>query len=211
MVLLSGGLDSTVVLALALAEGFECHALSVDYGQRHRHELRAALRVGEALGVADHRRARVSLPYDGALTDDTELFTESRPGLAQTFLPGRNTLMLALAAGWAETIGAEAIFVGANLDDQAGYPDCRPAFFDAFESTASLGGGGFFFTIRTPLIDKSKAEIVALGERLGAPMGDTSSCYSPASGGAACGTCDACRLRRSAFIAAGVADPTRYV
>ncbi|MBK9516354.1 MAG: 7-cyano-7-deazaguanine synthase QueC [Anaeromyxobacter sp.] len=221
MVLLSGGLDSTTCLAVARAEGFEAHGLSVDYGQRHRHELACARRVATALGAASHRVVAVDLSSFGgsALTDAAIAVPKGRLAAAMgadipvTYVPARNTVMLALALAHAEVAGAEAIFVGVNAVDYSGYPDCRPEFLRAFERLARLatraGVDGRPLAIRAPLLRLSKAGIVRLGTRLGVPYHLTSTCYDPERG-RACGRCDACQLRRMGFEEAGVPDPTRY-
>jgi 7-cyano-7-deazaguanine synthase len=221
VVLLSGGLDSSTCLAVARAKGLEVHALSVDYGQRHRGELARARRIARLLGAKDHRVVKVDLSAFGgsALTDRKIAVPKGRsPGrMAQdipvTYVPARNTVMLALALAHAETIGAEEIFVGVNAIDYSGYPDCRPEFLRAFERLARLatraGVSGRPLRIRAPLLRLSKAGIVRLGTRLGVPFGLTQSCYDPR-GGRACGRCDACVLRRKGFAEAGVPDPTPY-
>ena len=222
VVLLSGGLDSTTCLAVARSEGLEAHALSVDYGQRHQAELRQARKVAAALGAADHRVVKVDLSVFGgsALTDAAIAVPKGRSARAMsgeipvTYVPARNTVMLALALAHAEVSGAEQIFVGVNAIDYSGYPDCRPEFLRAFEKVARLatkaGVGGRPLEIRAPLLRLSKAAIVRLGARLGAPYHLTLSCYDPVRG-LACGRCDACTLRRNGFLEAGVTDPTRYV
>jgi len=222
VVLLSGGLDSTTCLAVARHEGLEAHALSVDYGQRHQAELRQARLVAEALGAAEHRVVRVDLSAFGgsALTDAAIAVPKGRSQEAMsadipvTYVPARNTVMLALALAYAEVTGAEQIFVGVNAIDYSGYPDCRPGFLEAFERLARLatkaGVGGRPLRIRAPLLRLSKAGIVRLGTRLGAPYHLTLSCYDPVRG-RACGRCDACSLRRKGFLEAGAPDPTRYV
>ena len=221
VVLLSGGLDSSTCLAVARDEGFEAHALSVDYGQRHRTELARARRVATALGAASHRVVRVDLSVFGgsALTDARIAVPKDRPlarmssGIPATYVPARNTVMLALALAHAETLGAEAIFVGVNAIDYSGYPDCRPAFLRAFERLARVatkaGVEGRPLEIHAPLIRLSKAQIVKLGTRLGVPYRLTLSCYDPIRG-RACGRCDACALRRKGFAEAGVPDATLY-
>lgn len=221
VVLLSGGLDSTTCLAVAKDEGLEAHALSVDYGQRHKHELDRARRVAKALGAADHRVVKVDLSAFGgsALTDKAIRVpkdrTEKKMGadIPVTYVPARNTVLLALALAHAETIGAEDVFVGVNAIDYSGYPDCRPAFLKAFERVAKVatraGVEGRPLRIRAPLIRLSKAGIVKLGTRLGVPYRMTLSCYDPVRG-KACGRCDACQLRRKGFAEAGVPDPTLY-
>ena len=217
IVLLSGGLDSSTVLAMARARGFECHALSVHYGQRHSAELQAARQIARALGAHDHRVMGVDLAGIGgsALTDPGMAVPESpAAGIPVTYVPARNTLLLALALGWAEVVGATDIFVGVNAVDYSGYPDCRPEFIDAFTSLAQLatkaGVEGARFKIQAPLIAMSKAEIIRAGIELGVDFSMTVSCYQAAPDGAACGKCDSCRLRAAGFAAAGVPDPTRY-
>lgn len=217
VVLLSGGLDSATVLAMARAAGRECYALSVDYGQRHEAELQAAAAVAQALGAREHRVMRVDLAHIGgsALTDPTiAVPTEQSPGIPVTYVPARNTIMLSLALAWAEVLKAAEIHIGVNAVDYSGYPDCRPEFIAAFESLASLatkaGVEGGSLAIRAPLIDLRKAEIIRAGTRLGIDYGLTVSCYQADSNGRACGRCDSCRLRREGFVSAGVSDPTRY-
>jgi 7-cyano-7-deazaguanine synthase len=218
VVLLSGGLDSATTLAIARQRGFECHALSVDYGQRHRAELDAASRIAAALGATEHRQMRVDLGGVGgsALTDPTIAVPEEpQVGIPITYVPARNTLMLALALGWAEVLQASRIFIGVNAVDYSGYPDCRPAFISAFERVAALATkagveGTNSFRIETPLIDLTKAQIIHRGLELGVDFALTVSCYQSDANGRACGGCDSCRLRREGFRSAGVADPTRY-
>lgn len=218
VVLLSGGLDSATALAVARAEGFECHALSVAYGQRHGAELGAAARVARHLGAASHKVVRVELEAIGgsALTDPGIPVPElPTPGIPVTYVPARNTLLLALALGWAEVLGAWDIYVGVNAVDFSGYPDCRPAFVEAFEALANVATkaaveGRGRFRIHAPLIELGKAEIIRLGARLGVDYGLTVSCYQADAEGRACGRCDACRLRREGFAAAGLPDPTPY-
>jgi 7-cyano-7-deazaguanine synthase len=218
VVLLSGGLDSATVLAVVKAGGFAPHALSIDYGQRHRAELDAAARVAAAVGVAAHRVVRVDAGQFGgsALTDaaiDVPVDGVS-PGIPVTYVPARNTLMLALALGWAEVLGASEIFIGVNAIDYSGYPDCRPAFVAAFEAMANLatraGIEGRRLHVRAPIIDLDKSQIIRLGLSLGVDYAQTVSCYQATDDGLACGRCDACRLRRDGFERAGVVDPTRY-
>jgi len=221
VVLLSGGLDSSTVLAVALARGFEPHCLSVDYGQRHRGEILAARRVARALGAASHRVARVNLSLFGgsALTDGAIAVPRDRAdadmaaGIPVTYVPARNTVMLSLALAWAEVLGASDIFLGVNAVDYSGYPDCRPPFLRAFERLARLatraGVEGGRMRIHAPLLRLSKKGIVRLGTRLGVPFGISRTCYDPIRG-RACGRCDACLLRRRGFEEAGVPDPTRY-
>jgi 7-cyano-7-deazaguanine synthase len=221
VVLLSGGLDSSTCLAVAKSEGFEVHALSVNYGQRHRGEIARARRVARALGAADHRVVRVDLSTFGgsALTDRAIAVPKDRSaramasGIPITYVPARNTVLLALALAHAETIGAADVYVGVNAIDYSGYPDCRPAFIRAFERLARVatkaGVEGRRLRIRAPLLRLSKAGIIRLGTRLGVPYGVTLSCYDPVRG-RACGRCDACELRRKGFAEAGVSDPTAY-
>jgi 7-cyano-7-deazaguanine synthase len=218
VVLLSGGLDSATALAIARSEGLQCHALSVDYGQRHRAELRAAANVARALGAVEHRTMRVDLGGIGgsALTDPTIAVPEApQIGIPVTYVPARNTVLLAFALGWAEVLGAPKIFIGVNAIDYSGYPDCRPAFIGAFERVANLATkaaveGTLSFRIATPLIDLTKAQIIRRGLELGVDFSLTVSCYQANDEGRACGSCDACRLRREGFRMAEVADPTRY-
>jgi 7-cyano-7-deazaguanine synthase len=220
VVLLSGGLDSATVLAIALADGYQCTALSFDYGQRHRHELDAARRLAAASDVSDHRVLRVPLEQLGgsALTDtriDVPTVDSTRDGdIPVTYVPARNTIFLALALGLAEAGGMHDIFIGANAVDYSGYPDCRPAFIEAFERLANLatrdGVTGQGFRIHAPLIALSKAEIIQRGTQLGVDYALTTSCYNPDAAGLACGICDSCRLRAQGFADAGVADPTPY-
>ena len=217
VVLLSGGLDSATCLALARATGQHCFALSINYGQRHVAELAAARDIAHELGAAECREAKVDLGQFGgsALTDDT-LTVPHAPsaGIPITYVPARNTVFLALATAWAEVLGATEIHCGVNAVDYSGYPDCRPEFIAAFETVARLGTKagveGASLKIRTPLIAWSKAEIIRQGIVVGVDYARTVSCYQADSDGRACGQCDACRLRRDGFIAAGVIDPTRY-
>ena len=217
VVLLSGGLDSATVLAMAQARGFDCYALSLDYGQRHHAELAAARRVAAALGVKEHKVLPLSLDAIGgsALTDRSiEVPEAASEGIPVTYVPARNTVFLALALGWAEVLGATDLFVGVNAVDYSGYPDCRPAFIEAFERLANLatkaGVEGDRFKVHAPLIEMSKSEIVLAGTELGVDYALTVSCYQADEDGVACGVCDSCRLRAEGFHAAGVADPTRY-
>ncbi len=217
VVLLSGGLDSATTLALARARGFRCHALSVHYGQRHAAELDAAVRVAAQLGAHEHRVMRVDLAGIGgsALTDAQLAVPQTvTEGIPITYVPARNTLLLALALGWAEVLGAFDIFVGVNAVDYSGYPDCRPQFIAAFEALARVatkaGVEDKEFKIHAPLIDMSKADIVRSGTSLGVDFAATVSCYQADAEGRACGRCDSCRLRAAGFAAAGLADPTRY-
>ena len=218
IILLSGGLDSATTLAMARAEGFDCYALSFDYGQRHRCELEASKRVAAQLGVMEHKTVCLNLNEIGgsALTDPAiAVPTVESEGIPVTYVPARNTIFLAIALGWAEVLQVQDIFIGVNAVDYSGYPDCRPEFIRAFEAMANLatraGVEGRPFHLHTPLIDLSKAEIIRAGTRLGVDYGQTISCYSPDSQGRACGQCDSCRLRRKGFAEAGVADPTSYI
>jgi len=217
VVLLSGGLDSATALAIAGAQGFACHALSVDYGQRHVAELQAAGRVAAALRVREHRIMRVDLAGIGgsALTDPgIEVPETPTAGIPITYVPARNTMMLALALGWAEVLQARDIFIGVNVVDASGYPDCRPEFIAAFEALAALatkaGVEGTPSRVHAPLIRWTKAQIIREGLRLGVDYAQTVSCYQADAEGRACGRCDSCRLRRAGFAQAGIADPTRY-
>lgn len=216
VVLLSGGLDSATVLAEAVHQGFVCHSLAVDYGQRHRSELAAAARVSRELGALSHKQVKVDLRAIGgsALTDDIEVPTELAEGIPVTYVPARNTLMLSLALGYAEVLGAQDLFIGVTAVDYSGYPDCRPEFIAAFEKLAALatraGVEGAQFRIHAPLIDLRKSEIVQHGTELGVDYALTVSCYQADEQGRACGLCDSCRLRRQGFSDAGLPDPTRY-
>jgi len=216
VVLLSGGLDSATVLAIALDEGFECHTLAVDYGQRHGSELAASHALSGASGAKSHRVVSVDLRAIGgsALTDDIEVPTELEAGIPVTYVPARNTLMLALALGHAEVQGALDLFIGVNAVDYSGYPDCRPQFIAAFEDLCSLatkvGDEGGRFAIHTPLIHLTKAQIIKRGTALGVDYSVTVSCYQADSQGRACGVCDSCRLRRQGFQEADLPDVTRY-
>lgn len=217
VILLSGGLDSATVAAMALADGYSCYSMSFDYGQRHRAELLAAERVAAALGMREHKVIGLNLNGIGgsALTDSSIAVPESpSEGIPVTYVPARNTLFLALALGWAEVLGARDIFIGVNAVDYSGYPDCRPEFIEAFERMANLatreGVEGRGFRIRAPLQSMSKAQIVAAGVALGVDYGLTVSCYQADEQGRACGRCDSCRFRAEGFAAAGVADPTSY-
>ncbi len=217
VVLVSGGMDSAVVLAIAREQGFLAHALSVRYGQRHTSELEAADRVAQALGAAAHKTVHVDLRSIGgsALTDDIEVPDAGGDGIPVTYVPARNTIMLSIALGWAEVLGAADIFCGVNAVDYSGYPDCRPEFIEAFERLANLatkaGVEGAGLRVQAPLLHMSKADIVREGVRLGVDFGQTVSCYRADADGRACGHCDACRLRAAGFADAGVADPTHYV
>jgi 7-cyano-7-deazaguanine synthase len=215
VILVSGGLDSVTALAMAQDQGFDCHALSVDYGQRHGSELDAARRVAAAADVP-----LKILPLDlraiggSALTDDIDVPEGGTQGIPVTYVPARNTIMLSLALAYAEVLGAEDIFIGVNAVDYSGYPDCRPEFIEAYQSMARLAtkaaveGAGM--TIHTPLIDLTKAEIIRAGDRLGVDYGLTVSCYQADRQGRACGVCDSCLIRKEGFTAAGLPDPTRY-
>jgi 7-cyano-7-deazaguanine synthase len=219
-VLLSGGLDSTTVLAIARAEGLECHCLTIDYGQRHRIELEAARRVAEAFGAASHRVITLDLRAIGgsALTDDIEVPKDQdleSVAVPVTYVPARNTVMLSLLLGLAEVVEADQLFIGANAVDYSGYPDCRPAFLQAFENLATLATvagaeHGVQFQVRAPLLELSKADIIRRGLELGVDYGLTWSCYDPTPEGLACGHCDSCRLRLRGFEEAGIVDPTPF-
>jgi 7-cyano-7-deazaguanine synthase len=217
VVLLSGGLDSATALAVAREQGFVCHALSVDYGQRHSAELDAARHIARACGALEHRIMRVDLAGIGgsALTDARIAVPEApTAGIPVTYVPARNTIMLSLALAWAEVLGCGHLFIGVNFLDSSGYPDCRPEFIAAFEALAALATRaaveGMTCRIHAPLIRFTKAEIIREGTRLGVDYARTVSCYQADDAGRACGRCDACRLRREGFSAAGVPDPTRY-
>ncbi|MDH5833085.1 7-cyano-7-deazaguanine synthase QueC [Luteimonas kalidii] len=216
VVLLSGGMDSAVVLAIAREQGFAAHALSVRYGQRHTSELDAATRVAALEGAVEHKTVHVDLRAFGgsALTDDIEVPDAGGPGIPVTYVPARNTIMLSLALGWAEVLGANDLFCGVNAVDYSGYPDCRPEFIEAFERLANVatraGVEGAGLRLHAPLLHMGKAEIVREGLRLGVDFAATVSCYRADAEGRACGHCDACRLRAEGFVAAGVEDPTRY-
>ena len=218
VVLLSGGLDSATTLALARAAGHACHCLSLDYGQRHRVELEAAARVAQSLGASAHRIVQLDLAQFGgsALTDASIAVPTGglAPGIPTTYVPARNTIMLSLALAWAEVLGAADIFVGINAIDYSGYPDCRPEYLRAFEAMANLATKaaveGRGLRLHAPLIAMSKAEIIRAGSARGVDYGLTISCYQPDAAGRACAVCDSCRLRRSGFLEAGIADPTAY-
>ena len=218
VILLSGGLDSATVLAMARAEGYACYTMSFDYGQRHRAELQAAERVARQLGAVEHKVVGIDLNGIGgsALTDNSIAVPEEPgEGIPVTYVPARNTLFLSLALGWAEVLGARDIFIGVNAVDYSGYPDCRPEFIEAFERLANLatkaGVEGEGFRIQAPLQYLSKAQIIAAGLARGVDFALTVSCYQADVDGRACGRCDSCRLRAEGFHAAGIADPTRYV
>ncbi len=218
VVLLSGGLDSATVLAIAHSQGYTCHALSFDYGQRHRVELIAAERIAQILGAVEHRTMRIDFAGIGgsALTDNTIAVPESTSssGIPITYVPARNTVFLSLALGWTEVLNSADIFIGVTAVDYSGYPDCRPEFIQSFEQLATLatkaGVEGHPFKIHAPLIAMSKAQIIQRGIELGVDYSLTVSCYQADSEGRACGRCESCRLRREGFAAAQVADPTRY-
>jgi 7-cyano-7-deazaguanine synthase len=217
VILLSGGLDSATVVAMAKAEGYTCYTMSFDYGQRHRAELDAAARVAQDLGVAEHKVIGLNLNgIGGSALTDSRIDVPEAPteGIPVTYVPARNTVFLSLALGWAEVLGARDIFIGVNAVDYSGYPDCRPEFVDAFERLANLatkaGVEGQGFTIRAPLQNLSKADIVRVGIGQGVDYSLTVSCYQADGEGRACGKCDSCRLRADGFAAAGVPDPTRY-
>jgi 7-cyano-7-deazaguanine synthase len=218
VVLLSGGVDSATTLALALRDGYACHALSVDYGQRHGAELNAAARVAQVLGAMQHRTVKLDLTMFGgsALTDkNIAVPTEQSAGIPITYVPARNTIMLSLALAWAEVLTARVIMIGANAVDYSGYPDCRPEYLRAYEALANLATKaaveGARLRIHAPLVDLTKAQIILAGVAAGLDYSITVSCYQADEDGRACGQCDSCRIRRNGFIAAGVADPTRYV
>ena len=217
VVLLSGGLDSATVLAIARQQGFICHALSVDYGQRHATELDAARRVARAGGAREHRVMCVDFAgIGGSALTDLSLAVPETPttGIPITYVPARNTIMLSLALAWAEVLGARDVFIGVNVLDSSGYPDCRPEFIAAFGVLAALatraGVEGRPCRVHTPLITLTKAQIIREGTRLGVDYGQTVSCYQADGEGRACGRCDSCQLRRVGFAAAGLPDPTRY-
>lgn len=217
VVLVSGGLDSATVLAIARQEGWRCNALSVDYGQRHRAELAAAAQVARSLGAAEHRIAHVDLGIFGgsALTDAAiEVPTNPPPGIPITYVPARNTVFLSLALAHAEVTDSDAVFTGANAVDYSGYPDCRPEYLEAFERMANLATRraveGRPIEVRAPIVDLSKEQIVRRGTELGVDFSLTVSCYNADNVGRACAHCDACRFRREGFARAGLADPTRY-
>lgn len=217
VVLVSGGLDSTTILAIAQDQGFECYALSFDYGQRHLAELDAARNISATMKVQEHRMIQIGLDAFGgsALTDpDIPVPTTENEGIPITYVPARNTVFLALALGWAEVLHASDIFIGVNAVDYSGYPDCRPEFIKAFQTMANLATKsaieGQPIVIHTPLIALSKAEIIEFGTKLGVDYSLTVSCYSANKTGQACGRCDSCRFRKEGFNQAGIADPTRY-
>ena len=219
VVLLSGGLDSATCLAIARSQGFDCYCLSFDYGQRHSAELRAAERVAQALGAAEHRILSLDLAqFGGSALTDTRIAVPTegvQPGIPVTYVPARNTIMLSLALAWAEVLGSRDIFVGVNAVDYSGYPDCRPDYIAAFETLANLatraGVEGARLTIHAPLIALSKADIIRKGVELGVDYASTVSCYRADAEGHACGVCDSCRLRAEGFATADFTDPTRYL
>ena len=217
VVLLSGGLDSATVLAMARAQGFICYALSVDYGQRHHAELAAAQRVAQMLGAHEQRVIDIDLTgFGGSALTDNNIAVPQQPsaGIPPTYVPARNTIMLSLALAWAEVLQAQDIFIGVNAVDYSGYPDCRPAYIEAFERMANLATRaaveGSSLAIHAPLLHLSKAEIIRQGIALGVDYAQTVSCYQADESGRACGVCDSCSLRRAGFAAAGVADQTAY-
>lgn len=217
IILLSGGLDSITVLAHAKQQGYGCYALSFNYGQRHSAELTAAKKIAENYQVLEHKILQLGLDSIGgsALTDDHIAVPQSpQAGIPVTYVPARNTIFLSLALGWAEVLNVSDVFIGVNAVDYSGYPDCRPEFINAFQTMANLATKaaveGHEIRIHTPLIDLSKAEIIALGVKLGVDYAATVSCYSADAAGRACGSCDACRLRKAGFAELGVADPTCY-
>ncbi len=222
VVLVSGGVDSSTTLALARKQGFETYALSFDYGQRHRCELEAARRVAVQLGAAQHVVVEVNLRAIGgsSLTSELEVpknrrLSDMAKEIPPTYVPARNTVFLAVALGWCETLGASDIFIGANAVDYSGYPDCRPAFLEAFQNLANIATkagieGKAVFRVHAPLLHMSKARIILAGHEAGVDFALTHSCYDPSPGGSACGACDACIIRREGFREAGLPDPTRY-
>lgn len=217
VILLSGGLDSATVLAMARAQGFTCYALSVNYGQRHHAELAAAQRVAQALGAREYRIINIDLTrFGGSALTDSSIAVPQQPteGIPPTYVPARNTIMLSVALAWAEVLQAQDIFIGVNAVDYSGYPDCRPAYIEAFERMANLATKaaveGRPLTVHAPLLHFSKAEIIRQGILLGVDYAQTVSCYQADDHGRACGMCDSCRLRRAGFSAAGVDDPTLY-
>jgi len=221
VVLVSGGLDSATTLAIARDSGYDCYAMSFNYGQRHQIELISAKKISTSFGVIDHKVVSLGLGDIGgsALTDDSievpqSTSDEVAAGIPVTYVPARNTVFLSLALGWAEVLDADAIFIGVNAVDYSGYPDCRPEYIDAFQTMANLatkrGVEGQLIKIETPLIDLSKAEIIKIGLKLGVDYSQTLSCYAPDKEGKACGLCDSCHLRQQGFEAAKVGDPTLY-
>jgi len=217
VVLLSGGLDSATVLAIARDKGYHCYALSLDYGQRHRAELAAAQKIAAALGAVEHKTIPLDLTRIGgsALTDSSiDVPRQPAEGVPVTYVPARNTIFLSIALGWAEVLGAWDLFIGVNAVDYSGYPDCRPEYIQAFQRLCKLatqaGVEGGSFRVRAPLIEMGKADIIRTGIRLGVDYGQTLSCYAADKEGRACGECDSCRLRARGFEEVGVVDPTRY-
>lgn len=217
VILVSGGLDSTTVLSMALSQGYECYTLSFDYGQRHRSELEAARRVSGAVAVKEHKVVQLDLGTIGgsALTDQAiDVPEHETSGIPVTYVPARNTVFLSIALGWAEVLGANDIFLGVNAVDYSGYPDCRPDYISAFENMANLATKaaveGQQLRIHAPLISMTKAEIISAGMALDLDYSQTVSCYQASLEGLACGKCDSCRLRAQGFVDAGVKDPTRY-
>jgi len=217
VVLLSGGMDSATVLAMARAQGFTCYTLSVDYGQRHYAELAAAQRVAQTLGAHEHRVVKIDLTgFGGSSLTDNRIAVSQQPteGIPLTYVPARNTIMLSLALAWAEVLQAQHIFIGVNAVDYSGYPDCRPVYIEAFEHMANLATKaaveGHPLTLHAPLLHLSKSEIIQQGRALGVDFSQTVSCYQADESGRACGVCDSCRLRHAGFVAAGVDDPTLY-
>lgn len=214
VILVSGGLDSATVLAMAKAKGYECYALSMDYGQRHRVELNRAQKVAETNGAKEHRVVRIDIGNFGgsALTDrDLDVPTEETEAIPITYVPARNTVFLSVALGWAEVLNADAIFIGANAVDYSGYPDCRPEYIEAFQAMANLatkrGVEGDNIQIEAPIIKMTKAQIIQQGLKLGVDYSQTISCYNPRTDGAVCHVCDSCRIRSAGFAAAGADDP----
>ena len=215
VVLVSGGLDSATVLAIAVSQGFECYALSMDYGQRHRIELERAALVAKSNGAIEHRVVRIDIgDFGGSALTDSDIGVPTEEGdqdIPVTYVPARNTVFLSVALGWAEVLEAKAIFIGANAVDYSGYPDCRPDFIDAFQTMANIatkaGVEGDVISVEAPLINLAKAQIIATGIRLGVDYSETLSCYNPSSSGVICGQCDSCRIRFAGFAAAGLSDP----
>ncbi|GAB1264335.1 7-cyano-7-deazaguanine synthase QueC [Aurantivibrio infirmus] len=217
VILTSGGLDSTTLLAIAKSKGYECYSLAFDYGQRHRAELDAAAKLSQLLGAAEHKVVRLDLGSIGgsALTDERiDVPEHETPGIPVTYVPARNTVFLSIALGWAEVLGAGDIFIGVNAVDYSGYPDCRADYIKAYETMANLATRsaveGSTLRIQTPLIDLSKADIIKRGTELNVDYAMTVSCYQANPQGQACGKCDSCRLRKTGFSEAGIVDPTRY-
>ena len=215
VVLVSGGLDSATVLAIAVSQGFECYALSMDYGQRHRIELERAALVAKSNGAIEHRVVRIDIGnFGGSALTDSDIGVPTEEGdqdIPVTYVPARNTVFLSVALGWAEVLEAKAIFIGANAVDYSGYPDCRPDFIAAFQTMANVatkaGVEGDVISVEAPLINLTKAQIIATGIRLGVDYSETLSCYNPSSSGVICGQCDSCRIRLAGFAAAGLSDP----